>query len=209
MREGISTQHRAPALAFALLALAFAGAVGAPAATLAQEVRDAQDTAYGAASDSDLGSVPGSDPDAEERLDILPVDEELTFAQAFAPFDEPAEPDLPPTAVDITTIEPATDTARDLGAGVASYYGRRFHGRRTANGERFNMRALTAAHKTLPFGSRVRVTNTRNGRSVIVRINDRGPFIAGRHIDLSRRAAEEIGMIRSGHASVQLELLVS
>ncbi len=91
--------------------------------------------------------------------------------------------------------------------GVASYYGRRFHGRLTANGERFNMRAMTAAHKTLPFGSRIKVTNPSNGRSVTVRINDRGPFIPGRVLDLSRGAAEKIGMIRSGHARVQMVLL--
>lgn len=96
---------------------------------------------------------------------------------------------------------------RSLGSGVASYYGRRFHGRRTANGERFNMRAMTAAHRTLPFGTKVRVTNPRNGRSVIVRVNDRGPFIRGRSIDLSRAAAEKIGMISRGHARVKMEVV--
>lgn len=96
---------------------------------------------------------------------------------------------------------------RSLGAGVASYYGRRFHGRRTANGERFNMRAMTAAHRTLPFGTKVRVTNPRNGRSVVVRVNDRGPFIRGRSIDLSRAAAEKIGMISRGHARVNMEVV--
>ncbi|KLI64055.1 lipoprotein [Aurantiacibacter marinus] len=110
-------------------------------------------------------------------------------------------------------MEPATPppapAATSLGTGVASYYGRRFHGRRTANGERFNMNEMTAAHRTLPFGSRVRVTNTSNGQSVIVRINDRGPFIRGREIDVSRAAAEEIGMIRRGHSNVELELLDS
>ena len=71
------------------------------------------------------------------------------------------------------------------------------------------MHQLTAAHRTLPFGSLVRVTNPRNGRSVVVRINDRGPFVRGRSIDLSRAAAEEIGLIRSGHGRVELELLES
>ncbi len=117
---------------------------------------------------------------------------------------------LAPGAVDLDGFEPPIErsqTLRNLGTGVASYYGRRFHGRRTANGERFNMNAMTAAHKTLAFGTRVRVTNARNGRSVTVRINDRGPFIRGRTIDLSRAAAQKIGMIGSGHARVKLEVV--
>jgi rare lipoprotein A len=96
---------------------------------------------------------------------------------------------------------------RSLGNGVASFYGKRFHGRLTANGERFNMNAMTAAHKTLKFGTKVKVTYLRNGRSVVVRINDRGPFIKGRHIDLSRRAAERLGMISSGHGRVRMEIV--
>jgi rare lipoprotein A len=84
----------------------------------------------------------------------------------------------------------------------ASWYGPGFHGRRTANGETFNQNSLTAAHKHLPFGTRVRVTNKYNGRSVIVRINDRGPFIGGRALDLSKEAAARISMIGSGHAPV-------
>ncbi|WP_232821290.1 septal ring lytic transglycosylase RlpA family protein [Oceanimonas marisflavi] len=94
-----------------------------------------------------------------------------------------------------------------LNEGMASYYGARHHGRKTASGERFNKNALTAAHKTLPFGSRVRVTNLRNQRSVVVRINDRGPYAKRRVIDLSEQAAREIGMIRAGVAPVKLELL--
>jgi rare lipoprotein A len=97
--------------------------------------------------------------------------------------------------------------ARQLGTGVASYYGRAFAGRRTASGEIFNPAELTAAHRSLPFGSRVRVTNPRNGRAVVVRINDRGPFTRGRVINLSHAAAREIGMIRSGTAQVVLELI--
>ena len=91
--------------------------------------------------------------------------------------------------------------------GTASWYGPGFHGRRTANGERFNQNALTAAHRTLPFGTRVRVTNLRNNRSVVVRINDRGPYSGGRIIDLSAAAAREIGMINSGVARVRIEVL--
>ena len=86
-------------------------------------------------------------------------------------------------------------------AEIASYYGQEFSGRRTASGERFNPNAMTAAHRTLRFGTRVRVTNSRNGRSVIVRINDRGPFVKGRSIDLSSRA---IGMGTSAHVRIQV-----
>jgi rare lipoprotein A len=91
---------------------------------------------------------------------------------------------------------------------TASYYGAQHHGRKTASGERFNMRALTAAHRTLPFGTTARVTNLRNGRSVVVRINDRGPAARTRRaIDLSRAAAERIGMTQAGLAPVKIEVL--
>ena len=89
--------------------------------------------------------------------------------------------------------------------GTASYYGSRHHGNRTASGEAFNQHGLTAAHRSLPFGSRVLVTNLANQRSVVVRINDRGPHTRGRLIDLSRAAAEKIGMLRSGTARVRVQ----
>lgn len=90
--------------------------------------------------------------------------------------------------------------------GVASWYGPGFHGKRTANGEVYNMNAQTAAHKTLPFGTWVRVHNLDNDRSTRVRINDRGPFVRGRIIDLSRKAARDIGMERAGVARVRLSV---
>lgn len=96
----------------------------------------------------------------------------------------------------------ATLEDREIERGRASWYGEPFHGRRTASGEVFNMNELTAAHKTLPFGSRVRVRNVITGQDVVVRINDRGPFTPGRVIDLSRAAAQQIGLIRSGVAPV-------
>ena len=99
------------------------------------------------------------------------------------------------------------DEETEIGGGMASYYGNELAGNRTASGERFNPSQLTAAHRSLPFGSRVRVTNTANGDSVIVRINDRGPFSHGRVIDVSHSAAREIGMHRSGTARVKLALL--
>lgn len=91
--------------------------------------------------------------------------------------------------------------------GMASYYGRKFHGRRTASGERFDMKAMTAAHPSLPFGTRVRVTNLTNGRTVVLRINDRGPFKRGRIIDVSRAAAKELAMIGPGTAKVRVEIV--
>lgn len=89
--------------------------------------------------------------------------------------------------------------------GYASWYGPKFHGRLTANGERFNQYALTAAHKTIPLGSYVRVTNLENGRTLVLLINDRGPFVRGRIIDLSKRAAELLGVIKKGTAKVLVE----
>jgi rare lipoprotein A len=92
-------------------------------------------------------------------------------------------------------------------SGVASWYGPRFQGRVTANGEQFDMTALTAAHPTLPFGSLVRVTNPRSGKSQVVRINDRGPFVEGRELDVSYAVANKIGLINGGLVRLRLELL--
>lgn len=91
--------------------------------------------------------------------------------------------------------------------GKASWYGPGFHGRPTANGETFNENALTAAHRELPFGTKVLITNLNNGKSTLVTINDRGPYIEGRHIDLSRAAAMEVGMIETGVADVKMEIV--
>src|SRR5690606_11075038 len=92
--------------------------------------------------------------------------------------------------------------------GIASWYGRRFHGKPTASGEPYDMYAMTAAHRTLPLPSYVRVTNLSNGRSVIVRVNDRGPFMKNRLIDLSWTAAKKLGFIELGHARVRVELVL-
>jgi rare lipoprotein A len=91
--------------------------------------------------------------------------------------------------------------------GIASYYADEFDGRTTANGETYDMNALTAAHRTLPFNSRVRVTNRENGKSVVVRINDRGPFKGDRIIDLSLAAAKAVGLIAHGTAPVTIDVL--
>jgi rare lipoprotein A len=91
--------------------------------------------------------------------------------------------------------------------GLATWYGERHHGRTTASGEFFDMRAMTAAHKTLPFGTRVRVVDLATGASVVVRINDRGPYGPGRIIDLSRAAAERLGTLARGVARVRVEVI--
>lgn len=96
-----------------------------------------------------------------------------------------------------------------IAAGMASFYGAELAGRRTASGERFNPEELTAAHRTLPFGTKLRVTNPRTGKFVVVRINDRGPFHGNRLIDLSREAAERIGIVRAGSGRVELAIHTS
>jgi rare lipoprotein A len=93
--------------------------------------------------------------------------------------------------------------------GIVSWYGERFHERATASGEPFDADGLTMAHPSLPFGTRVRVTNLRNGRSVVVRVNDRGPRVGDRIADLSRAAAERIGMLRRGLVRARLEVVAA
>ena len=97
---------------------------------------------------------------------------------------------------------PAKSPGAEIGRGKASWYGPGFHGRRTANGERFDMNDLTAAHRTLPFGTRVRVRNTQNGLEVVVRINDRGPRVRDRIIDLSKAAAAALDFVQAGEVPV-------
>ncbi|WCM20061.1 septal ring lytic transglycosylase RlpA family protein [Paraburkholderia bryophila] len=109
----------------------------------------------------------------------------------------------------LADAKPLTDDGSGISdfhqTGRASWYGRGFHGRRTANGERYDMHALTAAHRTLPLGSYVRVTNPATSRSVVVRINDRGPYARGRVIDLSMAAASVLDMRHAGTARVKIE----
>ena len=108
-----------------------------------------------------------------------------------------------PVAV-TAALESVAPDAAEIDRGKLSWYGRRFHGRRTASGERFDMHALTAAHPTLPFGTRVKVRHLGSGREVEVRINDRGPHVRGRIIDLSRAAAMALGVLHAGDAVVAL-----
>lgn len=147
--------------------------------------------------------------------EVKPTSPESSLAPIAQPDrDRPAPAaDRPanPTSVKPRPTSAVNPTTKGRGKarkqGMASWYGPGFHGRRTASGERFNAGGYTAAHRYLPFGTRVRVTNARTGRSVVVRINDRGPFSRGRVIDLSTGAARAIGVFQSGVAPVILEVL--
>ncbi len=112
-------------------------------------------------------------------------------------------------AAAIRSASPAamTEQGKLIAEGEASFYGAGFEGRPTASGERFDGDALTAAHKTLPFGSRLRVTNVENGKSIIVRVNDRGPYAEDRVLDVSEKAAGALDMAEAGTANVRIELL--
>jgi rare lipoprotein A len=125
----------------------------------------------------------------------------LTACASFAP-----KPEAPPQVPAPQQVGPAQPESSYVEEGVASWYGLAFHGRRTASGERFDMNAFTAAHPSLPFGTRVRVRNPHNGRTVTVRINDRGPHVAGRIIDLSHAAARALGLLGFGTKAVVITL---
>ena len=142
-----------------------------------------------------LGPSVGASPSGEEFLveDITEIREAITIQ-------------------DVRTVAPVrplpASKLSEVGQGAASWYGPGFYGRTTANGERFSNGTLTAAHRTLPFGTKVRGTNLSNGRSVVVRINDRGPFKHHRVIDLAHGAASQLQMMQAGEVPVKLEILV-
>jgi rare lipoprotein A len=179
---------------------------------------------YQQASDAPRGPAVRSASTAYRRLVVLAVFGLLSVL-ALVSFRTADAPDTLPTLVvaelpmQLSPLPASAVAAEDeptplevlegtpVGSGRASFYGAQFAGRPTASGERFAPDAMTAAHRSLPFGSKVRVTNTRNGRSVIVRINDRGPFHGNRVIDVSKAAAQELGFVRSGTAPVVIELL--
>ncbi|MDK7374487.1 MULTISPECIES: septal ring lytic transglycosylase RlpA family protein [Weeksella] len=104
-------------------------------------------------------------------------------------------------------LEEIVEKSAEVATGIVSWYGDKFHGRKTASGKIYDKNELTAAHKTLPFGTKVRVTNIKNGKSVVVEINDRGPFIKSRVLDLSKAAFSEIGKTSSGVMQVEYEVL--
>jgi rare lipoprotein A len=144
--------------------------------------------------DDGPGDAPPADlaviPDAQPRLEPL----HRWANRPYVVFDRQYVP--------MTRLEPFRER------GVGSWYGRKFHGQRTASGEVYDMYAMTAAHPTLPIPSYVRVTHTRSGRSVVVRVNDRGPFLHGRVIDLSWTAAAKLGYAQGGSGEVEVELVV-
>lgn len=124
----------------------------------------------------------------------------------------PAGPRKPPPEIKAPAPEPTATPAPEKKTGktfrgTASFYARSLEGRPTSSGEPLDGSDLTAAHRTLPFGTRLRVTNTANGKSVVVTVNDRGPFVAGRVLDLSRRAAERLDFVADGTATVEAEIL--
>ena len=141
-----------------------------------------------------LGPSVGASPSGEEFLveDITEIREAITIQ-------------------DVRTVAPVRPRPAskliEVVQGAASWYGPGFYGRTTANGERLRKGTLTAAHRTLPFGTKVRVTNLSNGRSVVVRINDRGPFKYHRVIDLAHGAASQLRMMQAGEVPVKLEIL--
>jgi rare lipoprotein A len=141
----------------------------------------------------------------------VPLSTKNAQAGSFGPlaFGSAPASDAAATSTPLADAKPLTDEGSGISdfqqTGRASWYGRGFHGRRTANGERYDMHALTAAHRTLPLGSYVRVTNPATSRSVIVRINDRGPYARGRVIDLSMAAASALDMRHAGTARVTIE----
>lgn len=125
--------------------------------------------------------------------------------------DTPSQPDLKPTQrpyeVNGERYQPIPSADGFVQKGIASWYGKKFHGRKTSNGETYDMYAMTAAHKTLPMNVYLKVTNLDNGRSTVVRVNDRGPFVRSRIIDLSYTAANELGVVGPGTAPVRIEAL--
>ncbi|VWB86801.1 rare lipoprotein A [Burkholderia stagnalis] len=132
-------------------------------------------------------------------------DKQLNFDSALASMPAADSKDAKSTSLaDAAPIDGA-NVSDFRQTGRASWYGRGFHGRRTANGERFNMNAFTAAHRTLPLASYIRVTNPTNGKWVVVKVNDRGPYKRGRVLDLSYAAAKVIGLVHAGTGRVKIE----
>lgn len=150
--------------------------------------------------------APTPEPSAATPAAAKPAPSEAGPTAKPAPLPNPPAPAAAPPAVAAAPEAPAdfVGDLREIARGIASWYGKRFHGRRTANGERFDMNGMTAAHRTLPFGTRVRVRSVDSGREVDVRINDRGPHLAGRIIDLSRAAALALGLHEDGLEEVVL-----
>lgn len=194
---------RAGRVAFAALLLLVLGACGAKTA----RVSDSGPTTVATTAATSSGSSrAGAYYKDDGPHDVVPAD--LDDIPDATPRIEPLHrPALRPYTVLGQNFVPMTELRPFSQRGHASWYGRRFHGNPTSNGERYDMYAMTAAHPTLPIPSYVRVTHLGNGRSVIVRVNDRGPFLRGRIIDLSYVAAHRLGYINSGSAHVEVETI--
>ena len=132
----------------------------------------------------------------------------LTVAACQSAPPPPPEPP-PPVVRQEAPNRQCTEVATFYQEGIATYYAASHHGKKTASGEIFDMNSLTTAHRALPMGTRIRVTNIENGRMVEVRVNDRGPYVRNRILDLSRKAATDLDFIRAGRARVRIETLAS
>ena len=162
----------------------------------------AQDGSANAQSWQVAYSTPAADPLAalsRRAIEALPPSEGGSDAGVPEALTGPVMPDSPGA---VSAAPPGRE--RVIERGRASWYGKRFHGKRTANGERFDMHAFTAAHPSLPFGAVIRVRNPQSGKEVEVRVNDRGPHVRGRIIDISQAAARALDLLDSGHAVVVL-----
>ncbi|HXJ84504.1 MAG TPA: septal ring lytic transglycosylase RlpA family protein [Candidatus Methylomirabilis sp.] len=133
----------------------------------------------------------------------------LAIALAIACGAAPARGQTPaqPSAPAASTGGALTGAVGETQTGLAAYYSHRLNGKRTASGERFNNAALTTGHQTLPFGTKVKVTNLKNNKSVVLRVNDRGPTQSGRVVDVTRAAAQKLGFVRSGLTEVKVEVV--
>jgi rare lipoprotein A len=162
-------------------------------------------TAAGCVSSAGTGT---RGPSAELQPAIATTTQSDVLAAAQRLAQQPARAVTAADSADPAGLSGARDAAvLEVQTGVASYYANSLAGRRTASGERYDPQDLVAAHRDLPFGTILRVTNLTNDRAVEVRVIDRGPFTSGRVLDLSRRAAEELDMISAGHVQVRIEVL--
>jgi len=150
-----------------------------------------------------LGPIQGG----EGNLYAKPVYDTVQDLQAYAQVSQNIKQATDTRAVVRENQKTQTKLNNKVFIGKASWYGPNFHGKLTANGEVFDQNAFTAAHRELPFGTKVLVTNLTNGKSTVVTINDRGPYVDGRHIDLSKAAAQEVGMLEAGVVDVMIRIL--
>lgn len=191
-----------PSTALALLAFALAGCVVPPKSDVPSRAATVPV--------NPTHAVKTQPPKAEVNTRTIASAAPATAVEARAPLGEPLVLMAPldageaSAAAEVAAAVQMPRKGKPLAQGMASWYGPRFHGRRTASGERYDMHALTAAHKTLPFGTRLRVRSVHTGKEVVVRVNDRGPYKQQRIIDLSRAAMVALGTLERGVTEVEL-----